>query len=117
MRAGESPVDRVLARSESKPRAAVEIFAAEAAKLGDRLRALVLSDFAEAGGMVVPGRRTSAGSCAGSGGGAARTGNAARRSGVGRARPGAADRPAGGLRPGTATRLIGGCWPPSQGWT
>jgi superfamily II DNA or RNA helicase len=51
-RAGESPVDRVLARSESKARAAVEILRAEAAELGDGLRALVLTDFAEAAGTV-----------------------------------------------------------------
>jgi superfamily II DNA or RNA helicase len=51
-RAAESPVDRVLARSESKARAAVEILRAEAAELGDGLRALVLTDFAEAGGTV-----------------------------------------------------------------
>ena len=51
-RAAESPVDRVLARSESKARAAVEILRAEAAELGDGLRALVLTDFAEAGGAV-----------------------------------------------------------------
>ena len=38
----------MLARSESKARAAVEILRAEAAELGDRLRALVLTDFAEA---------------------------------------------------------------------
>jgi superfamily II DNA or RNA helicase len=52
VRAGESPVDRVLARSESKPRAAVEILAAETGELGSRLRALVLCDFEDAGGMV-----------------------------------------------------------------
>jgi len=51
-RAAESPVDRVLARSESKARAAVEILRTEAAELGDGLRALVLTDFAEAGGTV-----------------------------------------------------------------
>jgi superfamily II DNA or RNA helicase len=51
-RAAESPVDRVLARSASKPHAAVEILCAESAELGDRLRALVLTDFAEAGGTV-----------------------------------------------------------------
>jgi superfamily II DNA or RNA helicase len=52
VRAGESPVDRVLARSESKPRAAAEILAAESGELGSRLRALVLCDFEDAGGMV-----------------------------------------------------------------
>src|SRR5689334_11583502 len=52
VRAGESPVDRVLARSESKAGAAIEILAAESAELGSRLRALVLCDFEDAGGMV-----------------------------------------------------------------
>lgn len=51
-RAGVSPVDRVLARSESKARAAAEILAAEAGELGPRLRALVLCDFEEAGGTL-----------------------------------------------------------------
>jgi superfamily II DNA or RNA helicase len=51
-RAAESPVDRVLARSESKARAAAEILRAEDAELGSRLRALVLTDVAEAGGPV-----------------------------------------------------------------
>jgi superfamily II DNA or RNA helicase len=51
-RAAESPVDRVLARSESKAQAAAEILRAESAELGSRLRALVLTDFAEAGGTV-----------------------------------------------------------------
>ena len=53
VRAGESPVDRVLARSEGKARAAIEILAAESAELGSRLRALVLCDFEDAGGMVL----------------------------------------------------------------
>src|SRR5690242_7572605 len=52
VRAGESPVDRVLARSESKARAATEILAAESAELGSRLRALALCDFEDAGGMT-----------------------------------------------------------------
>jgi hypothetical protein len=52
VRAGESPVDRVLARSESKARAAIEILAAESAELASRLRALVLCDFEDAGAMV-----------------------------------------------------------------
>jgi superfamily II DNA or RNA helicase len=52
VRSGESPVDRVLARSESKPHAAIEILAAESAELGARLRALVLCDFEDAGGML-----------------------------------------------------------------
>lgn len=51
-RAAESPVDRVLARSASKAYAAAEILRAEAAELGGRLRALILTDFAEAGGTV-----------------------------------------------------------------
>jgi superfamily II DNA or RNA helicase len=51
-RAGESPVDRVLARSASKADAAVEILRTESAELGDRLRALILTDFVEAGGTV-----------------------------------------------------------------
>jgi len=52
MRAGESPVDRVLARSESKARAAIDILAAESAELGPGLRALVLCDFEDTGGML-----------------------------------------------------------------
>jgi superfamily II DNA or RNA helicase len=52
IRAAESPIDRVLARSESKARAAVEIVRMEAAELGSRLRALVLCEFESAGGMV-----------------------------------------------------------------
>ena len=51
-RAAESPVDRVLARSAGKARAAAEILRAEAAELGSRLRALVLTDFAEASAAV-----------------------------------------------------------------
>jgi superfamily II DNA or RNA helicase len=52
IRAAESPVDRVLARSASKATAAVEILRAEHGELGGRLRALVLTDFAEAGSTV-----------------------------------------------------------------
>jgi superfamily II DNA or RNA helicase len=52
VRAGESPVDRVLARSESKARATIEILAAESAELGSGLRVLVLCDFEDAGGML-----------------------------------------------------------------
>jgi superfamily II DNA or RNA helicase len=52
IRAAESPVDRVLARSASKATAAAEILRAEYRELGSRLRALVLTDFAEAGGTV-----------------------------------------------------------------
>ncbi|MFC7622055.1 DEAD/DEAH box helicase family protein [Microlunatus sp. GCM10028923] len=44
IRRGRSPVDRVIARSEAKNDAAVEILAAEAANLGDGLRALVVTD-------------------------------------------------------------------------
>ena len=51
-RPAESPVDRVLARSGSKAGAAAEILRAEAGELGDRLRALVLTDFAEAGATI-----------------------------------------------------------------
>lgn len=51
-RAAESPVDRVLARSAGKAIAAADILRAEAAELGSRLRALVLTDFAEAGATV-----------------------------------------------------------------
>ncbi|MDT0303453.1 DEAD/DEAH box helicase family protein [Streptomonospora wellingtoniae] len=49
LRAGRSPVDRVLARSAAKARAAVEITAAESASLGERMRALVLCDHERAG--------------------------------------------------------------------
>jgi superfamily II DNA or RNA helicase len=52
IRAAESPVDRVLARSASKATAAAEILRAEYAELGEQLRALVLTDFAEAGGII-----------------------------------------------------------------
>jgi superfamily II DNA or RNA helicase len=51
-RAAESPIDRVLARSESKVRAVTEIVRTEAAELGSGLRALVLCEFESAGGMV-----------------------------------------------------------------
>ena len=44
IRRGRSPVDRVLARSESKMTAAVEIVGHEHLALGDRLRMLVLCD-------------------------------------------------------------------------
>jgi superfamily II DNA or RNA helicase len=56
-RASDSPVDRVLARSESKARAVIEILRAESAELGARLRALVLCDFTEASGQL-PARLT-----------------------------------------------------------
>lgn len=52
VRAGESPVGRVLARSESKAHAVIEILGAESADLGARLRALVLCDYAEASGTL-----------------------------------------------------------------
>ncbi len=48
IRRGRSPVDRVLARSEAKTDAAVQILAAEAANLGSRLRSLVLCDHEQA---------------------------------------------------------------------
>ena len=44
MRKGRSSVDRVLARSESKSRAMVEIVSAEHRNLGDRLAMLVICD-------------------------------------------------------------------------
>lgn len=44
VRSGRSPVDRVLARSAAKSAACVEITAAEARTLGDRLRMLILCD-------------------------------------------------------------------------
>jgi superfamily II DNA or RNA helicase len=52
IRAAESPIDRVLARSESKVQAVVEIVQMEAAELGSRLRALVLCEFESAGAMI-----------------------------------------------------------------
>jgi superfamily II DNA or RNA helicase len=52
IRASDSPVDRVLARSEGKARAVTEILRAEAAELGSRLRSLVLCDFEEAAGTL-----------------------------------------------------------------
>lgn len=44
VRTGRSPTDRVLARSEAKTRAVVDIAAAEFSNLGDRARILVLAD-------------------------------------------------------------------------
>src|SRR5690606_39246401 len=44
IRIGRSPVDRVLARSEAKSQAAVEIVAAEDRHLGERARVLILCD-------------------------------------------------------------------------
>lgn len=57
VRASDSPVDRVLARSESKAHAVIEILRAESAELGPKLRSLVLCDYEEAGGTV-PARLT-----------------------------------------------------------
>ncbi|WP_193071127.1 MULTISPECIES: DEAD/DEAH box helicase family protein [Brevibacterium] len=45
IRAGRSPVDRVIAYSASKPQATSEIICAEAANLQERMRMLVLCDF------------------------------------------------------------------------
>lgn len=44
IRAGRSPIDRVLARSEAKTRAVVDIATAELSNLGERARILVLAD-------------------------------------------------------------------------
>ena len=52
IRAAQSPVDRVLARSAAKTYATVEIAAAEDAALGPRLRALVLCDHERAGARL-----------------------------------------------------------------
>ncbi|MEE2039870.1 DEAD/DEAH box helicase family protein [Nocardiopsis sp. CT-R113] len=49
VRTGTSPVDRVLARSDAKSHATVEIVAAERDAVGSRLRALVLCDHERAG--------------------------------------------------------------------
>ncbi|WP_114560493.1 DEAD/DEAH box helicase family protein, partial [Desertihabitans aurantiacus] len=51
---GRSPVDRVLARTEAKAAAAVQLLTAEAAQLGPRLRALVLCDH-ESASATLPG--------------------------------------------------------------
>ena len=55
IRAAQSPVDRVLARSAAKTYATVEITASEADSLGDRLRALILCDH-ERDGARIPAR-------------------------------------------------------------
>ena len=55
IRRGRSPVDRVLARSEAKTDAAVEILAAEAGNLGPQLRSLVLCDH-ERASATLPAR-------------------------------------------------------------
>jgi superfamily II DNA or RNA helicase len=52
MRKGRSSVDRVLARSESKARAMVEIIGAEHRTLGDRLAMLVICDHEAAAATV-----------------------------------------------------------------
>ncbi len=52
MRKGRSSVDRVLARSESKSRAMVEIISAEHRNLGDRLAMLVICDHEAAAATV-----------------------------------------------------------------
>jgi superfamily II DNA or RNA helicase len=52
IKAAQSPVDRVLARSEAKTDGAVEIVAAESGDLGDAVRALLLCDYERAGGTV-----------------------------------------------------------------
>ncbi|MDQ1247146.1 MAG: hypothetical protein QG597_1516, partial [Actinomycetota bacterium] len=49
---GRSPVDRVVARSDAKTRAAVEIVAAESANLANRMRALVITDHERATATV-----------------------------------------------------------------
>lgn len=55
IRAGRSPVDRVLARSEAKTHAAVEIAAWAASELGSGLRALALCDH-ERASATLPAR-------------------------------------------------------------
>jgi superfamily II DNA or RNA helicase len=55
IRSARSPVDRVLARSAAKTHGVVEIAAAEADALGDRLRCLVLCDH-ERAGATLPAR-------------------------------------------------------------
>ncbi|HEV7628904.1 MAG TPA: DEAD/DEAH box helicase family protein, partial [Streptomyces sp.] len=57
IRGGRSPVDRVLARSASKPHAVGEILAAEDAALGDDLRAVVVCDH-ERATATLPARLT-----------------------------------------------------------
>ncbi|MCW2797671.1 DEAD/DEAH box helicase family protein [Nocardioides sp.] len=52
IRRGRSPVDRVLARSESKMTAVVQIVGAEQRNLGERLRMLVLCDHERAGATL-----------------------------------------------------------------
>ncbi|MFI6902236.1 DEAD/DEAH box helicase family protein [Nonomuraea sp. NPDC050394] len=57
VRAGRTPVDRVVARSEAKTVAVAEILAAEHAALGERMRALVLCDH-ERATATLPARLT-----------------------------------------------------------
>ena len=57
VRSGRSPVDRVIARSESKMRACEQILAAEHRHLGDRLRSLVLCDHERAAATTGSGLR------------------------------------------------------------
>ncbi|QIX27257.1 DEAD/DEAH box helicase family protein [Nocardioides sp. JQ2195] len=52
IRRGRTPVDRVLARSAAKMRAAVEIVTHEHAALGERMRTLVLCDHERASAML-----------------------------------------------------------------
>ncbi|QIG43692.1 DEAD/DEAH box helicase [Nocardioides anomalus] len=52
IRRGRSPVDRVLARSESKTQAVVELCVHEHLALGERLRMLVLTDHERAGATL-----------------------------------------------------------------
>lgn len=71
----------MLARSASKATAAAEILRAEHAELGDQLRALVLTDFAEAGATI---SATLAGALGEGAGGALRTLRSLLRRGMGR---------------------------------
>ncbi|MEV7398508.1 DEAD/DEAH box helicase family protein [Aeromicrobium sp. NPDC092404] len=57
VRRGRSPVDRVIARSESKMRGCQEVLEAEHAHLGDRLRSLVLCDHEMAAATTPTGLR------------------------------------------------------------
>ena len=52
IRAGTSPVDRLLARSAAKTTAVADILGTESAALGSDLRALVLCDFEKAGAQL-----------------------------------------------------------------
>ncbi|AXT86095.1 DEAD/DEAH box helicase [Aeromicrobium sp. A1-2] len=57
VRRGRSPVDRVIARSESKMRACQQVLEAEHANLGERLRSLVLCDHEMASATTPTGLR------------------------------------------------------------